>query len=75
MRSKAAEAEAGGEREEYPNNVQAWYREAAVWEEAAEMVEARPANVVVVHEAPGDLCGGSRLLEDGSKCPGCRACS
>ena len=33
----------------------------------------RPAIEVV--EAPGDLCGNTKKLADGSPCPGCRACS
>lgn len=31
-----------------------------------------PAFVVV--PAPGDRCGNTKKLADGSKCPGCRAC-
>lgn len=32
----------------------------------------KPAIEVV--EAPGDLCGNTGKLADGSPCPGCRAC-
>ena len=32
----------------------------------------KPAIEVV--EAPGDLCGNTKKLADGSPCPGCRAC-
>lgn len=38
-------------------------------------VEATPdGNKIEVVEAPGDRCGNSRKLPDGSPCPGCRAC-
>jgi hypothetical protein len=30
---------------------------------------------VVVVQAPGDLCGGTRTLSNGRACPGCRACA
>lgn len=29
---------------------------------------------IEVVEAPGDRCGNTKKLPDGSKCPGCRAC-
>jgi hypothetical protein len=36
---------------------------------------AKPkGNKIEVVEAPGDLCGNTKKLPDGSKCPGCRAC-
>ncbi len=28
----------------------------------------------VIVDAPGDMCGNTRRLKDGTKCPGCRAC-
>jgi|GEM_PF-6837850 len=31
-------------------------------------------NKIVVVETPGDLCGNTKKLSDGSTCPGCRAC-
>ncbi len=30
---------------------------------------------LVVVPAPGDLCGNTKYLVDGTRCPGCRACS
>lgn len=50
-----------------------------IWAENAfavadEMLAARVAKLVIV-PAPGDRCGNTKALEDGSPCPGCRACS
>lgn len=39
------------------------------WRAAAE------ARTIEVVPAPGDRCGNTSTLEDGSACPGCRACS
>lgn len=41
-------------------------------------VEVKPSRKekleIEVVEAPGDLCGNTKKLADGSPCPGCRAC-
>ncbi len=34
----------------------------------------KPERITIV-EAPGDRCGGSKVLPGGELCPGCRACS
>lgn len=34
----------------------------------------RGSNILIV-EAPGDRCGNTKRLPDGSACPGCRACA
>lgn len=40
------------------------------------VVKATIAKVpaIEVVEAPGDMCGNTKKLPDGSRCPGCRAC-
>lgn len=53
--------------------------EAEAWVEAALNdlnARARPRRArVIVESCPGDACGNTRKLPDGSKCPGCRACA
>ncbi len=36
---------------------------------------SRSSPKIIIVEAPGDRCGGSRVLLDGERCPGCRACA
>lgn len=49
-----------------------------------EFIEAAPdalglfstaPRAIEVVEAPGDRCGNTKKLPDGSACPGCRACA
>ena len=32
-------------------------------------------NGIVIVSCPGDACSNTKKLPDGSRCPGCRACS
>lgn len=32
-------------------------------------------DAIVIVPAPGDACGNTKKLPNGSRCPGCRACS
>lgn len=35
----------------------------------------RDVGSILIVPAPGDMCGNTKQLPDGAKCPGCRACS